>query len=205
MRFHFIYQYDSSDCGAAGLAMICKFYGLKISVTQMREIIGTDKNGTSGFGMVEGCKKLNLDVNAVRIVNNFFKDNIPLPCIAQIQTKYGDHYVVVYKKRGNKLIIADPRLGKIKQKQEDFAKEWTGVLFLIKPNNKFKPQSCFKMNETIINFFKEEYKQKTVKNNRKINWQALQYKKIFILFNVFIFNRYFIRNSKFILLSNFNR
>lgn len=99
MKFHFIYQYDSSDCGAACLAMICKFYGLKISVTQMREIIGTDKNGTNGFGIVEGCKKLNLDVNAVRTVNNFFKDNIPLPCIAQIQTKYGDHYVVVYKKR----------------------------------------------------------------------------------------------------------
>ena len=177
MKFHFIYQYDSSDCGAACLAMICKFYGLKISVTQMREIIGTDKNGTSGFGMVEGCKKLNLDVNAVRIVNNFFKDNIQLPCIAQIQTKYGDHYVVVYKKKGNKLIVADPRLGKIKQKQEDFAKKWTGVLFLIKPNGNFKPQNCFKVSEAIINFLKESHTQKTAKNNKKINWQALDIKR----------------------------
>ncbi len=178
MKFHFIYQYDSSDCGAACLAMICKFYGLKISVTQMREMIGTDKNGTSGFGMVEGCKKLNLNVNAVKMVNKLFKNNIPLPCIAQIQTKYGDHYVVVCKKKGNKLIVADPRLGKIKQKQEDFAKEWTGVLFLIKPNGKFKPQSCFKM-EAIINFLKENHTQKIIKNqnNKKINWEDLHIKK----------------------------
>lgn len=187
MKFHFIYQYDSSDCGAACLAMICKFYGLKISVTQMREVIGTDKNGTSGFGMVEGCKKLNLDVNAVKVVHKVFKDNIPLPCIAQIQTKYGDHYVVIYKKRRNKLIIADPRLGKIKQNQEDFSKEWTGVLFLIKPNSRFKPQSCFKMSETIINFFKEENLPQTVKNqdNKKINWQDLHIKK-YLFYLVFL-------------------
>ena len=177
MKFHFIYQYDSSDCGAACLTMICRFYGLKISVTQMREIIGTDKNGTSGFGIVEGCKKLNLDVNAVRTANKLFKNNMQLPCIAQIQTKYGDHYVVVYKKKGNKLVVADPRLGKIKQKQEEFAKKWTGVLFLIKPNGKFKPQNCFKINEAIINFLKESHTQKTAKNNKKINWEDLHIKR----------------------------
>lgn len=35
-------QFDISDCGAACLAMIASHYGLRLSITEIRNIAGTD-------------------------------------------------------------------------------------------------------------------------------------------------------------------
>jgi len=46
------------DCGAACLATISKQYGLKIPITKIREVAGTDKRGTNAYGVIKAVEKL---------------------------------------------------------------------------------------------------------------------------------------------------
>ena len=53
MRVKELIQHDESDCGAACLAIILSFYGRETSIRKIREAAGTDKVGTSGYGIQE--------------------------------------------------------------------------------------------------------------------------------------------------------
>lgn len=57
MRYSVILQHDSSDCGVACLAMISKHYGARIPISLIREYAGTDRRGTSAYGMVKAAEK----------------------------------------------------------------------------------------------------------------------------------------------------
>jgi ABC-type bacteriocin/lantibiotic exporter with double-glycine peptidase domain len=59
-KYYCIKQFDITDCGAACLATISKQYGLKIPITKIREIAGTDKMGTNAYGVVKAAEKLGL-------------------------------------------------------------------------------------------------------------------------------------------------
>lgn len=48
MRYYNVKQQDETDCGAACIATIAKYYGKRISITKIRNIAGTDTKGTSG-------------------------------------------------------------------------------------------------------------------------------------------------------------
>lgn len=38
-------QHDATDCGAACLSMVCFRYGKELSITKLRDILGTDIKG----------------------------------------------------------------------------------------------------------------------------------------------------------------
>ncbi|NDO26252.1 cysteine peptidase family C39 domain-containing protein [Ligilactobacillus murinus] len=42
-----ISQIDESDCGVASLAMLLKYYGSDVSLSYLRNIAKTDKDGTT--------------------------------------------------------------------------------------------------------------------------------------------------------------
>lgn len=46
-KYHAVKQHDEKDCGAACLATVSKQYGLKMPVSKIRDIAGTDKQGTN--------------------------------------------------------------------------------------------------------------------------------------------------------------
>jgi len=58
MRYYSIKQHDMSDCGAACLAKISKQNGLKIGITKIREVAGTDKQGTNVYGLIKAAENL---------------------------------------------------------------------------------------------------------------------------------------------------
>ena len=60
MKYHCIKQHDITDCGAACLATICKQNGYKIGITQIREVAGTDKQGTNAYGVIKAAEQLGL-------------------------------------------------------------------------------------------------------------------------------------------------
>jgi len=60
-------QHDITDCGAACLASVASYYGLKIPIARLRFIAGTDQRGTNLLGMVEGAEELGFQAKAIRI------------------------------------------------------------------------------------------------------------------------------------------
>ena len=65
-KYYCIKQHDITDCGAACLATISKQYGLKIPITKIREVAGTDKQGTNVYGLTLAAKELGYDTKAVK-------------------------------------------------------------------------------------------------------------------------------------------
>lgn len=140
MRSIKIKQNDITDCGAACLASVASFYGLKISLSKIRQYASTDKKGTNILGMVEAAEKLGFTAKGVKGPIDCLS-KIPKPAIAHIIVKEVlQHFIVIYKADAKTIAYMDPADGNIhKLKIDEFAKIWTGVLVLLVPNEKFKP------------------------------------------------------------------
>jgi ABC-type bacteriocin transporter len=131
-------QRDITDCGAACLASIAAWYNLSLPVARIRQFAGTDKKGTNVLGLVEAAGKMGFLAKGVRgDWDSLFK--IPKPAIAHVIVKEVlHHYVVLIRTTDKYIEIMDPGEGAIQKiEHEEFKKQWTGVLVLIAPGEKF--------------------------------------------------------------------
>ncbi|MBL4931806.1 peptide cleavage/export ABC transporter [Clostridium paridis] len=136
---YLVKQHDMTDCAAACLATICMYYKKEITITKLRDVLGTDIKGTTLKGLEDGAKKLGFDTKAIRVDKEGFKSKYSLPAIAHIITNEGvSHFVVVHKIKKDKVIILDPDKGVEKKSIEDFFGSFDGVMLLLVPNNEFQ-------------------------------------------------------------------
>ena len=66
MNYVCVKQHDITDCCAACLATICKQNGYKIGITQIREVAGTDKQGTNAYGVIKVAEQLAFSAKRVK-------------------------------------------------------------------------------------------------------------------------------------------
>lgn len=157
--YYCIRQHDVTDWGAACLATICKQNGYKIGISQIREVAGTDRQGTNVYGVIKAAETLGFSAKGVKGNKEAFFSNFPLPCIAHVIVN-GNllHYVVIHRITKKQVIIADPAEGIVKVTPEEFFGEvhdegkspkyqWSGVLILIVKSEKFEKKmrlkACF--------------------------------------------------------------
>lgn len=150
MKYYCVRQHDLTDCGAACLATISKQNGYQISISRIREIAGTDKQGTNVYGLIKAAEAIGYTAQGVRGNKDSLCSKIPLPCIAHVVVNGGLlHYVVIHKITKKRIIIADPRIGIVKLSREEFFGEtnengtspkykWSGVLVLLQKNEEFR-------------------------------------------------------------------
>lgn len=139
-KYYCIKQHDYKDCGCACLATICKTYGLKYPISKIREVAGTDKDGTSALGVIKAAEKLGFSAKGIKAnkPEDIFGE-IPLPVIAHVVIDNTMlHYVVIHKISEKEIIIADPAKGIVKYKPIEFFNIWTGILIIITPTSDFK-------------------------------------------------------------------
>lgn len=143
-----IKQRDFTDCGAACIASVAANYNLKLPVSRIRQIAGTDKKGTNVLGLIKAAEQLGFTAKGVKgRVDALPK--IPLPAIAHIIVKKVlAHYVVIYSVKNDNVEYMDPGDGQMhKIEIVEFEKMWTGVLVLLIPSEKFIAK-----NDKISNF-----------------------------------------------------
>ncbi|QLY79677.1 peptidase domain-containing ABC transporter [Clostridium intestinale] len=135
---YMVKQHDMTDCAAACLATISMYYKKEITITKLRDILGTDIKGTTLKGLEDGAKRLGFDTRAIRVDKESFQSKYTLPAIAHIITDEGlSHFVVVHKVKKDKVTILDPAKGVKKETVDDFFKSFDGILLLLIPNNEF--------------------------------------------------------------------
>lgn len=66
MKYRCIKQYDSMDCAAACLASISWYYGKKISILEISEVLENSKEGTSVWDICRISEKLGLFASAYK-------------------------------------------------------------------------------------------------------------------------------------------
>lgn len=150
MKYYCIKQHDITDCGAACLATISRQNGYKISITKIREVAGTDKQGTNAYGVIKAAEQLGFSAKGVKGNKEAFFSEFPLPCIAHVIVEGSLlHYVVIHKITKKQVVIADPGVGIVKLTPEEFFGEvhqegkppkyqWSGVLILLVRSESFQ-------------------------------------------------------------------
>jgi len=138
-KFTCIKQNDLKDCGPACLAMISRHYGLTMPISKIREIAGTDLQGTNIQGLMKAGERLGFEVKGVKATNKNALEEIQLPAIAHIVVNGGLlHYVVIHQVKKNKIYIADPEKGLMTYMLDEFCQIWTGILVLMNPSKNFQ-------------------------------------------------------------------
>jgi ABC-type bacteriocin/lantibiotic exporter with double-glycine peptidase domain/CRP-like cAMP-binding protein len=131
-RFPFVRQIDEMDCGAACTAMVCRAFGHDVSLTSIRYAVGTSTDGTTLRGLVRGGEEIGLHVRAIKSSPDRI-DELPLPAIIHWG---GNHWVVAYRLRGEKIGIADPGRGLRNVSREELADKWSGYCALVEPTER---------------------------------------------------------------------
>jgi ATP-binding cassette subfamily B protein len=146
-NFPFYKQHDSSDCGAACLRMVARYYGRHYSLEYLREHSFLDKEGVSLMGIAHAAEKIGFRSLGVKTGLKRLQEDIPLPCIAHWEQ---DHFVVVYKLQNKKVFVANPEVGKLELEEEEFLNGWISDVV------NTEPQGILLLLETTPDFFRRE-------------------------------------------------
>ena len=128
-RFPVLLQQSEMDCGAASLAMICSYFGVKVSINRLREMANVNREGATLHSLAEAAENLGFKARGIRADYDLLVRS-ELPAIAHWE---GYHYIVVYRVTASEVTVADPATGLKKIKKEDFQKGWNGILLLLTP------------------------------------------------------------------------
>ncbi|MGB3653820.1 MAG: ABC transporter transmembrane domain-containing protein [Rivularia sp. (in: cyanobacteria)] len=131
--YPFIQQQNSSDCGAASLAMISRYWGKRFSLNTLRSIAHIDSIGAEFNDLADAARSLGFQALAVRGALCELESQ-PLPWIAHYQ---GNHYIVVWRFNDKRVFISDPAIGKRSLSRSEFVENFTGYALLLSPTELF--------------------------------------------------------------------
>ena len=126
-RFPHVYQLDEADCGAACLAIVCRYFGRTVSIPHIRRLVRTSTDGTTLAGITRGAEELGLVARSVRASKSRL-DELPLPAVVHWQ---GNHWLVLYSVEGSRVRVSDPALGLRRLPTKEFLDHWSGYASVI--------------------------------------------------------------------------
>ena len=135
----FVHQHDMTDCGAACLLSLIKYYGGDSSILHLREISGTSNTGTTLLGLYQAAQTMGFDANGAQA--NGIKDLIEheKPCILSVVIdKVLLHYIVCYGYESGHFMIGDPAKGVVEMSESELESIWTKKCLLLEPNSNFE-------------------------------------------------------------------
>lgn len=128
-RYPFFKQQSASDCGAACLVIVGRYWGKRFSINRVRDIANVDRNGASLRGLAAAAESMGFSTRPVRAtLDKLAKQS--LPAIVHWE---GKHYIVVYEVTRTRVIVADPAIGQRHLSHAEFLAGWTGYALLLHP------------------------------------------------------------------------
>ena len=128
-RFAWIQQAEEMDCGAACLAMICKHYGIGLTLGKLREMANVTTSGATLDSLARTGESLGFATRGMKCSLDTLR-GFELPLIAHWE---GYHYVVVYGVSKSHVWVADPAIGFRKLSVEEFERGWSGTCLTFTP------------------------------------------------------------------------
>jgi ATP-binding cassette subfamily B protein len=135
-KYPWLPQHDQTDCGAACLAMAGRYHGIRLSVGQLRETANVGREGCKMLSLALAAESVGFNARAVRTDYGHLA-NLNLPAIAHWK---GNHYVVVYEARDDKVVVGDPAVGVLTLGRAEFEAGWAGRLLLLTATPRLESQ-----------------------------------------------------------------
>ncbi len=156
----FVRQHDMTDCGAACLLSLIRYYGGESSILHLREISGTTNSGTTLLGLYQAAGAMGFDAQGAEA--NGIPDLIEhgKPCIlAVVIDKVLSHFVVCYGYENARFIISDPGKGVVEMTEQELSDIWTRKCLLLEPNADFVKKEAVtgKKKSWIQELLREDY------------------------------------------------
>jgi subfamily B ATP-binding cassette protein HlyB/CyaB len=128
-RFALVEQAEEMDCGAACLAMLCRHYGISITLGKLRELANVTTQGATLESLARVGETLGFSTRGMQCTYDSLL-GFELPFIVHWE---GYHYVVVYGISVDQVWLADPALGFRKMSVKEFERGWSGTCLVFTP------------------------------------------------------------------------
>jgi len=133
-RYPWVEQQSSSDCAAACLSMVARYWGKRFPLHVLRERANIGRSGASLKSLATAAEGIGFQARPVRASVGALA-NQKGPWIAHWE---GIHYIVVYKITAQQVTIADPALGRQVISRQQFDQQWTGYGLLLEPTDQLQ-------------------------------------------------------------------
>jgi HlyB family type I secretion system ABC transporter len=133
-RFSLVRQIDEMDCGAACLAMVCRYFGRSVSLARIRRLVHTSLDGTSLRALCHAAEELGLAARSVKTSGQRLGE-MPLPAIVHWE---GNHWLILYDVDEQRVRVADPAVGLRRLGRAEFDRKWSGYAALFDYTEAFK-------------------------------------------------------------------
>src|SRR5262245_8792800 len=133
----FIQQQAVTECGAACLAMVLAYHGKHVTLGEIRDVIGVNRDGVDSLTLLKTARWFGLQGRGVKLE----LDALPFIERGTILHWEFSHFVVFDRLRKGGVDIVDPSCGRRFVTTEQFSKSFTGVALTLKPGADFQAEA----------------------------------------------------------------
>ena len=130
-RISYIPQLGFTDCGAAVLTMLFRYYDFKIDLPELNAKLQVGRDGISLYEMREIATSYGFSCKSYHY---YFKQELLDQNLPVIMCAKSSHYVIIEKKIKNKYKILDPAEGVYYAEFERIEKEYKDILVVVRPD-----------------------------------------------------------------------
>lgn len=129
-----VFQTEPSDCGAAALLMVLRYYGCHVSLEEIRAASSASRDGSNAASMIIAAREYGLQSSGYKVSADRVAE-LPLPCILHWNN---NHFVVLDEIRKDKVWINDPAQGRRVLTREELNAHYSGVALVFHPGENFR-------------------------------------------------------------------
>src|SRR5262245_27007396 len=130
-----VQQTHSTDCGAACLTMALHYFGREQPFEEVRDRMGSSRDGINARTILEGARKLGLRGRGIRLE---MEDLHYLQPATILHWEF-KHFVVFEKLTKSGVLVLDPAIGRRCVPLPEFSRSFTGVALVLEPAADFEP------------------------------------------------------------------
>ena len=132
-----VLQMEATECGAASLGIILRYYKKYMPLEQLRELCGVSRNGSNAGNVMTAAETLGMKAEGFSYTPDELKKLIP-PFIIHWEF---NHFLVFegFDEKNGEVYLNDPAVGHRTLRWDDFEGSFTGITMVLRPDEGFVP------------------------------------------------------------------
>lgn len=130
-----VLQMETTECGAASLAVILQHHGRHVPMSQLRDACGVSRDGTNAAAIQAAARLYGLEVDGFMAEDTKELRLWKRPVI--LHWKF-NHFLVLEGISGRNVMLNDPAIGRRRVTLAEFERSFTGVFLDLKPGSSFR-------------------------------------------------------------------
>ncbi len=153
-RVPWVVQMGVADCGPACLAMILAYHGRDTVLEDIRETMGTGRDGASALAILEAAAHYGLEARCLQVDSPSYLRALYLPAIVHWNHS---HFVVLESWSAQGAVVVDPSFGRCEMTSAEFSAAFQGIVLELRPGPGFRParRSAFPMGRYLQHLLSE--------------------------------------------------